>query len=169
MGVTRYYNIDAYRYTKDFQDKANSCFSYSNLILTAYDACLTWLKDIYYSNRAYSQVQEVTVKTLVEELSRRQHNLCTRIKNYKRVYHTYFLVYDNDLAPTTEDVNAFVDCLLSIIDYWFTEANMENVIQLYNFLFPNRPLTELQEQDTTQNREYIRTLLDFTEVKYINY
>lgn len=162
MPATQYYNLDAFRYTRDLRDKCLSSFSYVNILLTCYDASVTWLKDVYFSSNCYPPIQEVTLKSLVETLESRHHKLCSKIKNYSRFYHTYYLVLGGHLAPKNEELSMAIECLISIIEFWVAEAPMENVINLYEFILPNIPLTEIQKDDNHLNREHICEMCGLT-------
>jgi len=113
------------------------------------------LKDIYYNCNSFPPVNEVTLKTLVEAISSRHHLLQKNIKYYKRLYHTYYLVYEGYFVPRDAELEMAIECLMSIIDFWVQNADMDSLIQLYQFLVPNEPLTIKQRQDTLENRQYI--------------
>lgn len=166
---TRHYNLDAYRGTRDLRDKINSKFGYNNLLLSCYDTCILYLKDLYYNMPTRVELNKLNVETLVEALSTRQFKLGDRLKYYDRLYHTHYLVYENYIQAKDVDVNIAIECLKNIIDYWVETVPYIELLQLWSFNISEKPLEDNLSQDTEQNRYIIANILNLFEIPVVDY
>lgn len=169
MNTTRHYNLDAYRATRDLRDKINSKFGYNNLLLSCYDACILFLKDLYYNMCITPSLNKMNIETLVEALSTRQYKLGERLNGYDRFYHTHYLVYENYIQAKDIDVNVGIECLNNIIIYWVDEVPYNELLHLWSFYVTEREIDKRLTQDTTENRYEIASLLNLYNVPAVDY
>lgn len=169
MSSTRHYNLDAYRATRDLRDKINSKFGYNNLLLSCYDACTLYLKDLYHNMHVKPELTKVNIETLVEALSTRQYQLGDRLNGYDRFYHTHYLVYENYIQAKDVDVNVGIECLKNIISYWVEEVPYNELLHLWSFYVTERQLDKRLTQDTKNNRLEIACLLSLCDIPNVDY
>lgn len=171
MKQCRHYNLDAYRNISDLKNKVQAQFDYNNLLLTCYDACILLLHDIYQSvcSRTDTLQSPVNVESLVFAIDDKKYGFANSIKYYDRLYHTYCLVYEGYLKATATDVNSSIDCLISLINYYIRNIPLQNLIQLYNFIYYDRKFEDAERIEDAACRDLIANALELRNIPIVTY